>query len=207
MKVLNLYAGVGGNRKLWDNVEVTAVEWAPEIAAVYERLYPEDSVKVTDAHQWLLDHFQDYDFIWSSPPCQSHSRMRKFTRHSLRTYPDLSLYQEIIFLKNFFKGGWVVENVVPYYDPLIPGRKMGRHIFWSNFHFPDMEIPSPPNFINKCNVAGKRAMQEWLGIHYEENIYYGNNHCPAQILRNCVHPLVGKHILDHYTPVLEPTLL
>ena len=27
MKVLNLYAGIGGNRKLWEDVEVTAVEW------------------------------------------------------------------------------------------------------------------------------------------------------------------------------------
>jgi DNA (cytosine-5)-methyltransferase 1 len=39
-------------------------------------------------------------------------------------------------------------------------------------------------------------MMDWLDIHYEENIYYGNNHCPAQILRNCVHPVVGKHIMD-----------
>ena len=46
-----------------------------------------------------------------------------------------------------------------------------------------------------CNVAGKLAMQDWLGIHYPENIYYGSNHCPAQILRNCVHPLLGAQIL------------
>jgi len=26
-KVLNLYAGIGGNRKLWTDVDVTAVEW------------------------------------------------------------------------------------------------------------------------------------------------------------------------------------
>lgn len=26
IKVLNLYAGIGGNRKLWEGVEVTAVE-------------------------------------------------------------------------------------------------------------------------------------------------------------------------------------
>ena len=29
LKVLNLYAGIGGNRKLWTNVDVTAVEYNP----------------------------------------------------------------------------------------------------------------------------------------------------------------------------------
>lgn len=199
MRILNLYAGVGGNRKLWDlpGLDITSVEINPEIMEVYRRLYPLDSVVLGDAHQWLLDHHEGYDFIWSSPPCQSHTKMRKFTRHASRVYPDLSLYQEIIFLKNFFKGKWVVENVVPYYEPLIPGRRMGRHMFWSNFEFPERSVNSPKNFINECTVAGKKAMQDWLGIHFEENIYYEGNHCPAQILRNCVHPEVGRHILEY----------
>ena len=108
----------------------------------------------------------------------------------------MSLYQQIIFLQTYCKGKFVVENVVPYYTPLIEGKRMGRHLFWSNFDFENCEIPTPPNFINKCNLAGKQALMDWLDIHYEENIYYGKNHCPAQILRNCVHPIVGKHILD-----------
>ena len=37
MKVLNLYAGIGGNRKLWTNCEVTAVELDQKIAAVIGR--------------------------------------------------------------------------------------------------------------------------------------------------------------------------
>jgi hypothetical protein len=36
IKILNLYAGLGGNRKLWKNVEVTAVENNPEIAKIYQ---------------------------------------------------------------------------------------------------------------------------------------------------------------------------
>jgi hypothetical protein len=28
VRVLNLYAGIGGNRKHWENVEVTAVEYS-----------------------------------------------------------------------------------------------------------------------------------------------------------------------------------
>jgi len=198
VKVLNLYAGLGGNRKFWQGCEVTAVENDPRIAAVYKRLYPDDTVIIGEAHEYLLVNYQNFDFIWTSPPCQTHSKMAVATRHKLKRYPDMSLYQEIIFLQTYFKGKFVVENVVSYYKPLIEGTRMGRHMFWSNFQFKYCEIPTPPNFINKCNLAGKQALMDWLDIHYEENIYYGKNHCPAQILRNCVHPVVGKHIMDTY---------
>ena len=196
MNVLNLYAGLGGNRKLWKNCNVTAVEQDERIATVYKRLYPDDTVIIGDAHQYLLDHYHEFDRVWSSPPCPTHSRMMKATRHDLRKYPDMNLYQEIIFLQHFFKGDWVIENVKPYYEPLIPGKLMGRHMFWSNFDFDHFDIKRPKGFINKSNLEGKRALMDWLDIHYEENIYYGKNHCPAQILRNCVHPKIGEHIFN-----------
>jgi DNA (cytosine-5)-methyltransferase 1 len=196
MKVLNLYAGLGGNRKLWDDCEVTAVENHQQIADVYARLNPADTVVVGDAHEYLLNHYNEFDFIWTSPPCQTHSKMNKATRHKLRRYPEMSLYQEILFLQHFFSGRWVVENVNPYYETLIPAKQMGRHLFWSNFDFEDFDVARPKGFINQASLAGKKALMDWLGIHYEENIYYGSNHCPAQILRNCVHPKVGKHIFD-----------
>lgn len=197
MKVLNLYAGLGGNRKLWE-ADVTAIERDPMIASLYQRFYPQDKVREADAHQWLLDHHSEYDFIWSSPPCQSHSRMVKGTRHKKPRYADLSLYEEILFLQHNHKGPWVVENVVPYYRPLVePSIRIGRHLFWSNLPIEPCEEPkAPKDFINRCNLEGKKALQEWLGIHYEENVYYGKNHCPAQILRNCVHPLIGQHVFN-----------
>jgi len=74
MKILNLYAGIGGNRKLWGNdLEITAVEWDASIAEIYKDLYPNDNVIVGDAHQYLLDHYSEYDFIWASPPFAIHS--------------------------------------------------------------------------------------------------------------------------------------
>lgn len=192
---MNLYAGVGGNRKLWPHtVNVTAVENNKKIADVYRRLYPHDTVIEDDAHEYLRQNYMNFDFIWSSPPCQTHSKMAKATRHKLKRYPDLKLYEEILFLKHFAKCKWVVENVAPFYEPLIPGKRVGRHLFWSNFEFDVQDIERPAGFINKCNLAGKEEMMDWLGIWFKENIYYEKNHCPAQVLRNCVHPKIGEQI-------------
>ena len=195
MKVLNLYAGLGGNRKYWD-ADVTAVEYTQKIADVYSKLYPDDDVVVGDAHQYLLDHYQEYDFIWSSPPCQSHSRMIRSGKNRKPRYPDMKLYEEILFLKHNFKGLWIVENVKPYYKPLIQTKEVGRHLFWSNFDFECLDVEPLKGFINQTNVAGSEKLKEWLNIKYKGNIYYEGNHCPAQVLRNCVHPRIGQQIFN-----------
>ena len=119
MKILNLYAGIGGNRKLWgDEHDITAVENVPEIAKIYTDFFPKDKVVVADAHQYLLEHFGEFDFIWSSPPCPTHSKMSKINHLSpykdnakqlkqgggiKPRYPEMDLYQEIIFLTHFLK--------------------------------------------------------------------------------------------------------
>ena len=195
MKVLNLYSGLGGNRKLWKNVDVTAVEYSDKIGSVYKKLYPQDTVIIGDAHQYLLENFQNFDFIWSSPPCQSHSKMIRSGKNRKPRYPDMKLYEEVLFLKHNFKGLWVVENIIPYYKPLLPAKKVGRHLFWSNFTIECRDIPWPKDTINKTNTAGSELLKDYLGIHYEGNLYYEGNHCPAQVLRNCVHPEIGEAIL------------
>jgi DNA (cytosine-5)-methyltransferase 1 len=146
IKVLNLYACLGGNRYKWDevaNIEVTAVEIDPEAARLYKERFPNDIVIVADAHQYLLDHYKEFDFIWSSPPCPSHSRARYWNSSNYDTtteviYPDMKLYEEILFLQHYYKTGkYVVENVVPYYEPLITAQKRGRHLYWTNFNLPN----------------------------------------------------------------------
>jgi len=190
MKALNLYAGIGGNRRLWSDVEVTAVEYNPEIAEVYGDLYPQDRVIIGDAHQYLLDNYQEFDFIWTSPPCQSHSSMRQNLAVRFRgtpaKYPDMSLYQEIIFLQYNFGGLWVVENVRPYYEPLIrPTIDLHRHLFWSNFHI------APADFTkSKLRSAQIPDLQEYLG--FEISKYKLSN--KRQVLRNCVLPPLGQHV-------------
>jgi len=112
-------------------------------------------------------------------------------------YTDLSLYELIMFLRQYHKGKWIVENVKPYYKPFIePTAELGRHLVWSNFDISDFEVPSPKGFITKTNTAGANQLKEWLGIHYEGNLYYEGNHCPAQVLRNCLHPKVGQHVYN-----------
>ena len=144
MRVLNLYACLGGNRYKWTDCEVTAIELDPELARMYQERFPNDTVIVADAHQYLLDHYKEFDFIWTSPPCPSHSRARFWSSSNLDTatkpiYPDMNLYQEIIFLEHYFKNGkYVVENVIPYYEPLIPAQKRGRHVYWTNFTLPQI---------------------------------------------------------------------
>src|SRR3990167_2545922 len=142
MKILNLYCGIGGNRKLWNNEhEITAIEYEPKIAKIYQDFFPKDKVIVADAHQYLLEHYKEFDFIWSSPPCPSHSRIRKYSAvgrgQNKAIFPDMKLYEEILFLQHYFKGKYVVENVIPYYEPLIKPQKIGRHCFWSNIQIPE----------------------------------------------------------------------
>ncbi len=192
MKVLNLYAGIGGNRKLWTDVEVTAVESEQYIADAYSQLYPDDTVVVGDAHQYLLEHFMEYDFIWSSPPCPTHSRMntaRAGTGMAYR-YPDMSLYQEILFLRQFYQGNWVIENVIPYYEPLLrPVVELDRHLFWSNRHIG--KARSGRRFIGNLTHATTSTIAASHGIELPP----GTKN-QRKLMRNAVDPNLGLHVLE-----------
>lgn len=139
MKVLNLYAGIGGNRKLWQDVDVTAVEYDKKIAAIYSEFFPNDIVVIGDAHQYLLDHYKEFDFIWASPPCPSHSGVNNFLNpQGVIRYPDMQLWQEIIFLQHFCKSKFCIENVKSYYEPFLKPQISGRHFFLANFKIPNL---------------------------------------------------------------------
>lgn len=196
MKVLNLYAGIGGNRKLWENVEVTAVELNSDIAKIYQDFFPDDKVIVADAHQYLLEHYKEFDFIWSSPPCPTHSRARFWGYSKTKpVYPDMKLYQEIIFLVHHSNTKWVVENVDPYYKPLINATKIGRHLFWSNF------VIIPYGLTNNDIHSGSNSeIQDSIGFDIGKyNIQtekYKGARARLELLRNTVIPELGLHIFN-----------
>jgi DNA (cytosine-5)-methyltransferase 1 len=201
MKILIGCAGIGGESELWNDTEnqITHVEIDPKIGKVISNRKPNRNVIIGDAFEYLLSHATEYDFIWFSPPCQGNSRMIRSGKNRKPRYPDLRLYEVKIFLDYNFKGKYVIENVKPYYKPVIePTATIGRHLFWANFEIDEnIEVKQPKNFINLGTVAGSKQLKEWLGINYEGNLYYGKNHDPCQVLRNCVHPKLGTHILNN----------
>lgn len=194
MKILNLYAGVGGNRKLWgDEHEVVAVENNPIIAKIYQDLYPNDTVIVGDAHEYLRLHFQKFDFIWSSPPCQTHSKLN-FSGRSRGPefqFPDMKLYEEIILLKTLFKGDFVVENVKGYYVPLIKPQESGRHYFWTNLTIPALNISSK---VRNNKGQTLQVKMESRGILIKD--FHGYKGDKRQLINNCVEPEIGLQILN-----------
>lgn len=203
MKILNLYACLGGNRYKWNEVDkdagidihVTAVELDPVLAELYQQRFPNDTVIVADAHQYLLDHYKEFDFIWSSPPCPSHSRINvsQYTRESWTPkYPDMKLYEEVIFLDNFFQGKYCVENVIPYYEPLIQGQQRGRHIYWTNF-----KLPKNINERKNPDLSRTKDLINELSKFHDYDFYQYKGSQPInKIARNLVDYEAGKTIFE-----------
>ena len=201
MKILNLYACLGGNRYKWDEVakennidiEVTAVELDPEAARLYQERFPNDTVIVADAHQYLLEHYKEFDFIWSSPPCPTHSRF-KTSMKTIRKmgYPDMKLYQEIIFLDNFFEGKYCIENVIPYYEPLVKAQQRGRHLYWTNFI-----LPQNINERKNPDLARDKDLINSLSKFHDYDFrQYKGEQSVQKMARNLVDYEAGKTILE-----------
>ena len=191
MKILNLYSGLGGNRKLWpDSVQVTAVEYDERIADFYKSQFPLDTVILGDAIECLKEHYQEFDFIWASPPCQSHSAYRYRVGVLAKGYKEIpvdpSLYMIIRFLMENFKGKWAVENVIPYYPYEIqPTVILQRHPFWSNFPIEHREFP-------KDSIGWKNKISDYKDLFNISDTRIKNK---IQALRNCVNPELGLYVL------------
>jgi DNA (cytosine-5)-methyltransferase 1 len=208
--VLNLYACLGGNRYKWDevaeqaniNLHVTAIELDPEAARLYKERFPKDEVIVADAHQYLLDHYKEFDFIWSSPPCPSHSRARISSVISDRikaVYPDFSLYQQILLLKHFYKGKFCIENVIPYYEPLVSAQKRDRHLYWTNFTLPN-------NLTDRhANIGGdtKDELNKLCKFHNYDFRKYKGTQSVQKMARNLVDYEAGRTILETALGVIK----
>lgn len=212
MKILNLFAGIGGNRSLWGtNHEITSVERDPFIAEIYKKRFPQDKLIMTDAFEFVEKNYMNYDFIWASPPCQSHSQMAITGQNKTPIMPDARFYGLIIFLKRYFPGKFIIENVRPYYIPLMqPSAILGRHYFWSNFTIPDKKF-TKKKFLLKSNTEGFKELCNFHNLSWDLiktfNPKMWNNHDPkGSILRNCVDYRIGKYILDCASKTKQKTL-
>jgi DNA (cytosine-5)-methyltransferase 1 len=202
MRILNLYACLGGNRYKWgDDHEITAVELDQDLARLYQERFSNDKVIVADAHQYLLENYNQFDFIWSSPPCPTHSRARYWAigaNGKSPVYPDMKLYQEILLLKHHFKGKYVVENVIPYYKPLLEPKKRGRHLYWTNFNL--------PNDLKDRRFAISQAKNEVDGLcefHDYNFRQYKGKQPMNKIARNLVDYEAGKTIFETMLKVMD----
>lgn len=195
MKILNLFAGIGGNRLLWDDilpgVKVTAVEFDPEIAKAYSKRFPNDNVIVGDAWDYAVKNYLDFDFIWASPPCQTHSRLNianNIRNDRTKILLDFRLYELIVYLKFFCKKPFVVENVVPFYEPLVkPNVKLGRHYFWSNFYISEKYFEKSTKLIKDIVISDFTDFDLSL---------FKNIKNKRQVIRNQVDSSLGKYILS-----------
>jgi DNA (cytosine-5)-methyltransferase 1 len=204
-KILNLYACLGGNRFKWDevadNLEITSVELDPELARLYQERFPNDKVIIADAHQYLLDHFKEFDFIWTSPPCPTHSRPRFWNSSNYDTttqavFPDMKLYEEILLLEHYFKGKYVVENVIPFYEPLVIAKKRGRHLYWTNFNLPNSLNERKYRISGNKENPNKDELKKLCEFHKIDLKTYTGKQSNLKIARNLVDYEAGKTILE-----------
>lgn len=203
MKILNLYAGLGGNRKLWsDEFEITAIEHINKIATPYKKMHPGDTVITCDSIWYLQHNFENFDFIWASPPCTTHSRLNGIGHKP--KFPDLTLYSIILFLDRYYGGKYCVENVIPWYPPLIkPTVKLGRHYFWSNFDIPNKSFNSQDNCDLSLLESKKLAINRRVNMKDISNI---KGKLKRTVLRNMVDQRIGHYILQCAMGLYEKNL-
>ena len=110
----------------------------------------------------------------------------------------MTLYQEIIFLNQFYKGLWVVENVIPYYEPLIKPYTYQSHYYWSNFKI----IGKEKGY--RCHNGSVEEKQKLKGFDISK--YKITSARKDQILRNCVEPKAGESIFNMAFKIKQHTL-
>ena len=99
----------------------------------------------------------------------------------------MKLYEEILLLKHYCKTKWVVENVISYYDPLIKPSEIDSHYFWSNFFIGSVKKRSREHHGTLEVLSARKG--------FDISKYSGID--KRKVLRNCVEPYVGLHILNY----------
>lgn len=205
MKILNLFAGLGGNRRTWSSHEITAVDFNPKIVNIYKKLYPNDLIIEKDVFDYLQEiDLLEYDFIWSSPPCQSHSHMQVFTKNGRKA--KLPMINQVLglalWLKKYYPGPFVVENVVPWYGILKTNKLftvvIDRHLFYSNFKILPKSFDKGNNRHGSIGGIMRESREYLMNKHHLPNWILedlSGVHDKDQIIRNCVDSKIGDYVL------------
>ena len=212
LKILDLFCGLGGVARgfqtfLIENgidFEYYAIDVDDRILKAHKVLNPRSIVIKRDAYSFSDEELCNYDFIWASPPCETHSIVGTW-RRKISVDPDMRLYELIDRLYDLGKP-FVVENVKPYYKPPIrPTSRANRHVLWSNLEIPPIKV-NLPTFTSVKNKIDTLA--RYHEIHDKVNkvrkILGGKT---RDCLRDMVHWRVAYAIAKRVMPqVLENEL-
>jgi len=151
LKILDLFCGIGGvARGFHDYLQehrikylYVAIDIDKHVLKAHKALNPLSNVILRDAYSFSIDELRRYDFVWASPPCETHSIAGIWTRKEKKS-PDFRLYKLILTLHDA-NIPFVVENVKPYYNPPIkPTSKANRHRLWSNLSISPVNLRLTP---------------------------------------------------------------
>ena len=92
-------------------------------------------------------------------------------------------------MEKWYKKKYVVENVIPYYEPLIPAKKRGRHLYWTNFN-----LPNDLNERDSSIMEGADEVTKWCKFHEYDFKKYKGKQRTDKMARNLVDYEAGKTI-------------
>ncbi len=211
IKILDLFCGIGGVAKGFQrylleqgmSFEYYAVDVDPKVLRAHKKFNPLSNTILRDAYSFTDDELLEFDFIWASPPCETHSRLNFYNWGNPKKYkePDMRFYEliEMLYRLNI---PFVVENVEPYYKPPIkPSVKVYRHVLWTNLSIRPFRVDLP-NFSDVKDDV--KSLTKYHGVPRDVVNTLGTARKARSALRDMVNPIVSYNIAKQIFPqVLE----
>lgn len=204
IKILDLFCGLGGVARgfqtyLIENgidFEYHAVDINPRILLAHKIINPYSLTIKRDAYSFTDEELKKYDFIWASPPCETHSIAILWKKEK----PDMRLYELISKLYNLGKP-FIVENVKPYYNPPIkPTSKVCRHRLWSNLKITPINLRLQSFHRVKDDVKTLIRYHELNDVSKKILKIMGNVRKARDALRDMVHWRIAYKIAEQVIP-------
>jgi len=173
--------------------EYVAVDNDRKVLQVHSLLNPHSKTVLEDA--WLIsdDRLLQYDFVWASPPCESHSVL--CWKRKDKPKPDMRLWWLIRRLRKL-KVPFIVENVRPYYGTILkPTAKAGRHLLWSNLSLKSVQLNSNVTFYDIHNR--RDALVEYHGLPG-----WVARVATRDMLRDMMHPQLSYKLAKQVIPFI-----